>query len=176
MTILSIAALFALAITAAAFYIFRKLTRPRASTGQLDAWTDLDWQSSSPLERLLDPAEFEFLRRRGVSEKRIAALRAQRRSIFRKYIRRFTVNFNATHAALESVLITASEDRLDLARELARQKFLFYRGVIGLEIRLMLNALGFHGAPVRSLVLIRPLQRLHLEIGSLVPELSGAAA
>jgi hypothetical protein len=176
MTILCIAAVFALATTAAGFYIFRKLTRPQASTEQVDAWADSDWQSSSPLERLLDPAEFEFLRQRGVSGKRITALRAQRRSIFRKYIRRLTVNFNTTHAALKSVLISASEDRPDLIRELARQKFLFYRGVIGIEIRLMLNALGFNGAPVTSLVLMRPLQRLHLEIGSLLPELSGAAA
>jgi len=30
--------------------------------------------------------------------------------------------------------------------------------------------------PVPSLALIRPLERLHLEIGNLIPDLSGAAA
>jgi hypothetical protein len=176
MTIVWIAALFAFAIIAAGFRVFRKLTRPQVSASDMDTSTDLDWQSSSPLERLLDPSEFEFLRTRGVSEKRIAELRARRRSIFRMYIRRLTVDFHTTHETLQAVLVSAREDRPDLARELARQKLFFYRGVIVVEIRLMLNALGFNRVPVPSLALIRPLERLHLEIGNLVPDLSGAAA
>jgi hypothetical protein len=140
----------------------------------LNDWSDINYQASSPIERLLDPSEFEFLRKRGLSRHRIEQLRAKRRSIFRMYLRRLTYEFNAAHAALQAVLITAPIDRPELARELGKQRFLFYRGLIGVEVRLRLNALGFDGVPVPSLELIRPLERLHLEFCALVPDLAGA--
>jgi hypothetical protein len=142
----------------------------------LNAWIDIGWQARSPLERLLDPAEFEFLQKRGVSEARIRELRAKRRKLFRMYMRRLTHDFNVAHAALQTVVVTASVDRPDLARELGKQRLLFYRGLIGVEVRLTLNALGFDSVPVPSLALIRPLERLHLEFSSLVPDLSAAQA
>jgi hypothetical protein len=142
----------------------------------LNAWIDIDWQSCSPLERLLDPAEFEFLERRGMSKARIDALRAKRRELFRMYMRRLAHEFNLAHAALQSVLLTTEVDRPELARKLAQQRLLFYRGLIGVEVRLTLNALGFDSVPVPSLSLIRPLERLHLEFCSLAPDLSAAQA
>lgn len=38
--------------------------------------TDLCWRDYRPFDRLLDPADFEFLRSRGVSEVRVRKLRA----------------------------------------------------------------------------------------------------
>jgi hypothetical protein len=176
MTILWIAALVDLAVAASSFLVLRKLTHPRVSSEDLNAWNDIDWQSCSPLERLLDPAEFEFLRKRGLSEARIKDLQAKRRSLFRMYMRRLAHDFNMAHSALKTVLVTAEVDRPDLVREMGRQRFLFYRGLIGVEARLVLNALGFHCVPVPSLALIRPLEQLHMEFCNLVPAMSGAQA
>jgi len=176
MSIIWIAALLALTIAGACFRVLRKLTRPQVSSEDLNAWIDINWQSCSPLERLLDPSEFEFLQKRGLSQKRINELRAKRRELFRMYTRRLTHDFNVAHTALQSVLVTSGVDRPDLFRELGRQRVLFYRGLIGVEVRLMLNGLGFSNVPVPSLDLIRPLERLHLEFCSLVPEFSGAQA
>jgi hypothetical protein len=176
MNVLWIAALIALATAAACFRILRKLTRPRVSAEDLNVWIDINWQSCSPLERLLDPSEFEFLQKRGLSKARIGALRAKRRSLFRMYMRRLTYEFNMAHAALQTMLVTTNMDRPDLARELGQQRLLFYRGLIGVEIRLTLNAMGFDSVPVPSLALIRPLERLHLEFCNLLPELTGAQA
>jgi hypothetical protein len=176
MNVIWISALCALATAGACFRVLRKLTRPQVSSEDMNAWTDIDWHSCSPLERLLDPSEFEFLERRGLSKARIDALRAKRRALFRMYMRRLTNEFNLAHAALLSVLVSTEIDRPDLTRELALQRLLFYRGLIGVEVRLTLNALGFDSVPAPSLSLIRPLERLHLEFCSLVPDLSAAQA
>jgi hypothetical protein len=176
MTVIWISSLIALALGGAGLRVLRKLTRPQVSAEDLNEWIDISWQAGSPIERLLDPSEFEFLRKRGLSKQRIQELRAKRRSLFRMYMRRLAHEFNAAHAALETVLVTAHVDRPDLARELGRQRLLFYRGLIGVEVRLTLNALGFDSVPVPSLELIRPLERLHLEFCRLVPDLSAALA
>jgi len=173
-----IAALIVLAIAGACYRALRKLTRPEVSSEDLNAWIDSDWQSCSPMERLLDPSEFEFLKKRGLSKERINALRAKRRSLFRMYMRRITHEFNVAHAALQSVLVASNVDRPDLAKELGRQKLLFYRGLINVEVRLTINALGFDRVSMPSMDLIRPLERLHQEFGRLVPQMamSGAGA
>jgi hypothetical protein len=176
MTLIWIAALLALAIMAASVCLLRKLTRPQVSADDLHTWIDLNWQSCSPLERLLDPAEFAFLQKRGLSKKRIAALRAKRRTLFRMYMRRLTQEFNTAYSALHSVLLTTGADRPDLARELARQRLLFYRGLIVVEWSLALSALGFDSVPSPSVALIRPLERLHLEFSHLVPDMSAMQA
>ena len=176
MTLVWIGALIALSIGAACFRVLRKLTRPEVSADDLNAWIDIDWHSCSPLEKLLDPAEFQFLERRGMQPAQIRAFRAKRRSLFRMYMRRLTHDFNTAHSALKMVLVTSEIDRPDLVRELGRQRLLFYRGLIGVEARLFLNAMGFDSWPVPSLSLIRPLERLHIEFCGLVPELSAARA
>lgn len=176
MTVIWISSLIALALAGACFHVLRKLTRPRLSSEDLNEWIDITWQAGSPIERLLDPSEFEFLRKRGLSKERVQQLRAKRRSLFRMYMRRLAHDFNVADAALKTVLVTANVDRPDLARELGRQRILFYRGLIGVEMRLTLNALGFDSMPLSSLELIRPLERLHLEFSRLVPDLAAVQA
>ena len=92
------------------------------SADDLNAWIDIDWHSCSPLEKLLDPAEFQFLERRGMKPVQIRAFRAKRRSLFRMYMRRLTHDFNTAHSALKMVLVTSEIDRPDLVRELGRQR------------------------------------------------------
>src|SRR5438552_10122834 len=116
MTVIWIASLIALALAGIGLRLLRKLTRPAGSSEDLNDWIDINWQANSPLERLLDPYEFEFLRERGLSPQRIRQLRAKRRSLFRMYMRRLTCEFNMAHAALQTVVLTAQADRPDLVR------------------------------------------------------------
>ena len=167
MTAITIASLIALALGGASFLVFRKLTRARVSVDDLKSWSDFEWRGAGPLERLLNPAEFAALRQRGLSRQRIRQLRSQRRKIFRMYLRRLTREFNTAHAALEVVLLSAAVDRPDLAHEMGQQRLLFYRGLIGVELRLMLHALGFDSVP--SLALLQPVERMHLEFCRLAP-------
>jgi hypothetical protein len=176
--IIVIAALIAFAIAGAGYRVLRKITRPKLSVEDLNARIDIDWLSCSPLDRLLDPSEFEFLKRRGLSNERINALRAKRRSLFRMYMRQLTHEFNTAHTALQTVLVSSQVDRPDLARQLGKQKLLFYRGLVTVEVRLTMNALGFDSVPMPTMDLIRPLERLHQEFSRLMPQMamSGAQA
>lgn len=170
MTVIWLASLIALATAGACFGALRKLTRPRVSSADLNAWIDINWQSCRPMERLLDPSEFEFLRHRGLSKQRIQQLRARRRALFRMYLRRLTHEFNSAHDALRRAVVNSSVDRPDLARELCRQRLVFYRELIGVEVRLSLNSMGFYSPP--SLELIRSLERLHLDFCRLAPAMA----
>ena len=62
MTIIWIASLIALALGGVCLRVLRKLIRPQIFAEA----TDLAWQVGSPIDRLLDPAEFEFLRSREI--------------------------------------------------------------------------------------------------------------
>jgi hypothetical protein len=137
---------------------------------------DMSPDARSPLERLLDPAEFDFLQQRGLSGARIYKLRVRRRKLFRMYMRRLTIEFNTAHAALKALLVSAEVDRPDLVRELGRQRILFYRGLLEMEVRLMLHALGFTTVLAPSLSLIRSLEGLHAGFRSLMPDLMAAHA
>jgi hypothetical protein len=167
MTAISIAAFISGVLGAVSFLVLRRLTLRRVAVEDLSAWIDFDWRSTGPLERLLSPTEFERLSERGLSRQRVRQLRARRRTLFRMYLRRLTGEFNTAHASLQIVLVNADIDRPDLARELNHQRLLFYRGLLGVELRLLLNAVGFDAVP--SLELLRPLERLHVEFCRLVP-------
>ena len=167
MTAISIALLVSLTIGVACLLILRRLTLPRVAVEDMNCWVDGSCCTAHALQRLLDPAEFAHLRRRGLSAARIRELRARRRSLFRTYLRRLTQEFNTAHYSLQMVLVSAGCDRPDLARELNHQRLLFYRGLIAVELRLALHALGFEAAP--SLKLLVPLERLHLEFCRLMP-------
>jgi hypothetical protein len=164
-----------MALVGAAFFVVaRRIIRPGLSSEDLNGWIDINWQSCRPLERLLDPTEFAYLRNRGLSKNRIKELRRQRLKLFRLYLRRLTLDFNAVHAALDVTLVNSAEDRPDLARELGKQRLSFYRGLLSVECHLALYAAGIHVAP--SLDLIRPLEQLHLHFRQLTPVMEGAQA
>jgi hypothetical protein len=174
MNVIYLASLVALTAGGACLWLVRRITSSRPTSRDLGAWIDVSWQNSRPIERLLDPTEFEFLRRRGLSKQRISELRSKRRQLFRMYLRRLTQEFNAIHSALRLAIVQSDTDRADLVRELGRQRFNFYRHLLGVEFRLALNAAGFETVP--SLELIRPLEKLHIEFCNLVPSMSGAQA
>ena len=174
MIVLLIASLIALATCGAGCLVLRTLTRPQVSTEDMNDWIDINWQNCRPLERLLDPTEFQFLRDRGLSKERIKQLRFQRQKLFRLYLRRLTHDFNGVHAVLKMAMVNSASDRPDLAQELATQRIAFHRALIGVEFRLVLYAAGFDTAP--SMDLIRPMERLHARFCELMPAMSGAPA
>jgi hypothetical protein len=174
MNIIYLASLIALASGGACLWIVRRITGAQASAKDLDAWIDINWQTCRPIERLLDPTEFEFLRGKGMSKQRISKLRTERRKLFRMYLRRLTHEFNHVHSGLQLAMVRSTTDRPDLAKELGRQRAIFYKHLVMVEVRLAMNAAGFDCLP--SMELIRPLERMHLEFRSLVPAMSGAQA
>ena len=127
---------------------------------------DISWRDYRPFHRLLDPADFEFLRRRGVGAARIEKLRSERRTIYRLCLRQVAHDFNRVHRMLSMILVQSHVDRPDLAAELARQRLTFYRGLLLAEFRLALHGWGVN---MPAIDLLAPLEILQTHLRMLAP-------
>ena len=134
---------------------------------------DLSWKDY-PFHRLLDPADLNYLRRRGIGEAEVRKVRTQRRKLFRHCLRSLAQDFNAIHHALKIVLIQSANDRPDLAVILARQRMGFYRNLFMVEGWLLLHACGLEHMPVVDLV--QPLQILRTALSQFTVEAMPAGA
>jgi hypothetical protein len=79
----------------------------------------------------------------------------ERRRIFRLYLREAAADFHRMHAEARQLLAGAPEQYSDLVGLLMRQQVTFWRTLSAIELRLMLNALGFgklDGARISSLI------------------------
>jgi hypothetical protein len=122
-----------------------------------------------PFHRLLDPADFEFLRRRGASEKQVRKLRAERRRLFRLYLRSLARDFHQVHRAIKRILVQARVDRPDLAVTLARQQAAFYRNMLIAEVLLFAHACGWDNLPAMDL--LEPLNTILAQFWEWSPSL-----
>jgi hypothetical protein len=132
---------------------------------------DLSWRDYKPIQRLLDPADFEFLRRRGVAEVKIRKLRRERREIYRLCLRSLAEDFQKVQRTLTVVMVQSPVDRPDLAAEMARQKAAFYRNLVLAEAGLVWHACGFDHVP--SVDLVNPFIALQDQLRQMAP--AGAA-
>ena len=120
-----------------------------------------------PMQRLLDRAELQYLQNHGIGKDRIHKLRRDRRNIYRLYLRSLTQDFNRVHAMLNLLLICSYSDRPDLAARLAKQKFVFYRNLLVVEVQFSLHACGFEKIP--EINLLRPLEIIQAQLRELAP-------
>jgi hypothetical protein len=133
---------------------------------------DLSWKDYRPLDRLLAPTDFDYLRSRGVEEAKIQKLRVERRKIYRMCLRSLSQDFNRVHAALNVMIVQSREDRSDLVAELAKQRFAFYRNLMMVEFRLTMHACGFERMP--AINLLQPMEILQSQLRQMAQ--AGAAA
>ena len=106
-----------------------------------------------PMMRLLDDADFEFLRTQpGVTRRQIARIRLQRCRIFRGYLRSLNADFGRVTMALKVLIAESGEDRADLARVLLRNQSQFAIAMIRTQFRLLLYTLGLARVDVSGLV------------------------
>jgi hypothetical protein len=121
-----------------------------------------------PMERVLGDADFEFLSRQpGVDGKTLRAFRAERREIFRAYVRDIAADFRRLHAAARILLLTSREDRPDLAVTLLKLRATFAYAMLAIQWRLALDALGVRGLNVRALV--EAVGGMHGQLVGLMP-------
>lgn len=102
-----------------------------------------DCKHQFPLSRLLDPADFGYLREAGVSSVKIAIFRANRRRIARLWLRKLAADFNRVDHSLRHLLVSSHTDRPELASVLARQRAIFCWRSLQAELRLSIDACGF---------------------------------
>lgn len=105
-----------------------------------------------PMFRLLDESDCEFIASGFPGSSELRRFRAERRSLFRVYLR----NLGSDHArivgAIRDLLVQSQLDRPDLAKALYQCQLMFALAMISVEFKLVLHTLGIGTVDVRSLV------------------------
>jgi hypothetical protein len=119
-----------------------------------------------PMFRLLDESDCEFIAAGFPGSSELRRFRAERRSLFRVYLR----NLGADHArivgAIRDLLVQSQLDRPDLAKALYRCQLMFALAMISVEFKLGLHALGIGTVDVRSMV--AAVEGLQLQLQDMV--------
>lgn len=133
-------------------------------------WIDeLSVDRYRPMMRLLDRADFDFLRAQpGVTSRQIARLRTQRCRIVRGYLRSLSADFEQVSMALKLLIAKSQEDRPDLARLLLRRQALFACSMIRVHLRLTLYSWGLSQVDVSGP--LRLFDGMRLELASMAPD------
>jgi len=142
-------------LAAVAFVLLFRRVHARAEAAQ----TDLGWSSEfsitkyRPMERLFLEEDYDFLAAQpGFHPKIYGRLQAERRRVFRHYLRCLRKDFNRLSTAAKTLLLVAPQDRPDLARNILKQRMLFSWALWGVEVRLLLQTAGVGTVDVRGLV------------------------
>lgn len=141
-TILAMAFLMA---SAAMFTIFKKI-----GSGNLVSDADKPDFSAAyyrPMLRLLDESDWGL-----VDSRERRRFQAERRSIFRGYLRELRADHGRIIEAMRNLLVESQIDRPDLAVAMLRCQFMFGLAMLSIEFKLLVHASGLGSVDVKSLV------------------------
>lgn len=97
----------------------------------------------APMERLLEDADFEFLKtQQGYSRKILRELRSRRVRIYSAYLGMMARDFHRLYSLVQQYLVSAEIDDAEIAATLVKQRWLFLRCLLVTRIRLQLYSLG----------------------------------
>ncbi len=178
MNIVAIAALLTFVpIGLAVVFLYRTLASRPDSEASLDQCLVLSLEKYRPMERLLCEDDFLFLAgRSGFSASLGKRFRAERRRIFRGYLRSLKRDFSRVSTALEILVVHSGEDRADLAASVMRQRLLFAVGLLAIEGRLLLHAAGFGTVDVSDLVVSLDTMQAQIRILLAPPQTAAGIA
>jgi len=150
-------------------FLFRKLvSKEQVNTFTLEGLDDISISKYRPMERLLVDDDFEFLgSQEGNTPGLARKLRAQRRRVFRGYLRCMRRDFARLYLAAQLLLLHSTVDRPDLAISLLKQRALFTLALLAVEWRLVLHAARL--APVNVHHLVEALDGMRAQIQQLAP-------
>jgi hypothetical protein len=102
-----------------------------------------------PMLRLLSDADLDFASANPVLRGKI---RTRRRELFRGYLRCLTKDYAGLLSGLRHMMVESGVDRPDLAKALAKNRFMFALALCRIEIHLQLHVLGIGKVDVSGLV------------------------
>ena len=158
---------FALAMLIAVFWVlFRALaSRPDQSTCSLEWLDSFSLENYAPMQRLLDRGDVEFLSSQPGYRPEIGKrLMAERRKVFRGYLRLLILDFNQLIGLGKLMVVYGAEDHAELARALWRSQISFYCAVFAVQCKLALHPLGWSGVDVNKLVQALETMRDQIQI------------
>lgn len=157
-------------IVAALVLSFRRLASPgKEALPSGEWWANFSLEKYRPMERLFAPEEYQFLAAQpGFTPALARRFQAERRKIFRRYLRCLSRDFDRLYTATKLLLLTASEDRSELALALWKQRMSFKLGLASVHAQLALQTLGLGTVQVHGLV--RALERMREQLELLSPQ------
>jgi hypothetical protein len=134
--------------------LFRSLLFSRDTEPFNPTWLDgFSTARYQPMLRLLSESDYEFLSKQsGFTPELGRRWRANRRKIFRGYLRMLVRDFNQLHGAARGLVVHAEGDRSDLALALIGMQLKFVTGIIGVRFRLALHGAGIGNIDVHALI------------------------
>src|SRR5579863_2689562 len=107
-------------------------------------WLDrFSLASYAPMERLLSRSDLDFIASQPGYRPEIGVrLMAERRKIFRAYLRLLVRDFNQLMRIGKLMVVYSGRDQQEFARSLMRQQVKFYTRVCALEVQVALYPLG----------------------------------
>lgn len=158
------AAALLLLAAAAFFFLFRRLiSRGRESQTDLEWCREFSIAKYRPMERLFLEEDYTFLAAQpGFHPRLHRRLQAERRRIFRHYLRCLSRDFDRLSMSAKLLLLHAPQDRPDLASTLLRQRAVFTYAMATVQCRLVLQSFGIGTVDVRRLVGSLESMRDHL--------------
>src|ERR1039458_2613187 len=156
--LITITAVFFLMVLAAVFIVLHKI---RTGNSVPPEAQEFSIERYRPMFRLLDDSDCEFIITESPAHSHILGrFRAERRSLFRVYLRNLGADHARIVAAIRNLLIESDLDRPDLAKALCRCQLMFALAMVSIEFKLLLHAMGIGTVEVRSLVAaVEGLQR-----------------
>jgi hypothetical protein len=170
MSLIILIAVLAFAVLVLALGVLYRQVVPRTHGLPVTAeWlNELSPERYRPMLRLLDNDDVRFLRAQpGFTRQIESKLLTQRCQLFRNYLRLLSTDFNRTCLAVKLLMLSAREDRPDLAGVLVRSQIQFACGILVVQCRLVLYQWGVGTAEAGDLVKL--FDALRLELRTLVP-------
>jgi hypothetical protein len=135
------------------------------------AAADLEVASSPeryrPMLRLLDERDFQYLAESGCPKEVVRKAKADRRAIFRRYLRCLVKDYSRLLAGLRMQILMSKTDRPDLLRAIAANRWFFLRSLVRIELSLALHTAGIGKVDVSGLV--QAIEGLTAVSGSFAP-------
>ena len=173
-----VAALMALLpIGVALVFLFRTLSSRRNVDISVGGPLVLSPGKYRPMERLLQPDDFQFLAaQRGYSPQLGRRFRTERRRVFRAYLRSLKRDFDTVSLTFRTLILHSAEDRGDLAAALIRQRLLFAFAMLAVEGRLLLHAAGVDRVTIDVSGVVESLETMQAQMRALLTPPSTAMA
>lgn len=134
---------------------------------------DADWLNDfsaakyRPMMRLLAEDDYEFLALQPGYQAQLAKqLRAERRKIFRAYLRNLTADFERLYRSGQVIVTYSAGDKSELAAALFRQRVHFYWALSLVYARLSIHAFGWTNIEVSNL--LRSLEHLRQSLDNVM--------
>lgn len=158
------AVLLAVAILILLFVVlFRLLARRPQQTASVEWLDNFSLESYAPMGRLLNQSDIAFLASQpGYRPEMGRRMMAERRKIFRDYLRLLIRDFNQLMSLGKLMVVHGAEDRAELAKSLWRHEIAFYFAVALVQCKLALWPLGLPAMDVHKL--IEPLEAMRDQV------------